>query len=326
MVCDHWNASDIGFIPYALAFTGGLVSMWMALYVCGAAVVLEPAFDPERALKVIADRKVTAFIAVGSVWEAIVASPSFASADLSSLTTAAAGGMNISDQLVKALHDKGVLLAQSYGITEGGGLNLILPPDQALSRIGSAGLPTPQCRARIVSANGSECAPGEVGELILRGPQVMEYYWDDPAATAEAVVDGWLYTGDLASAEDGYFRIVGRKKDMLISGGINVYPAEIERVLAEIPELAESTVIGVPDAKWGEVPAVIARLSTDLASEAIIAFCRERLAAYKVPKHVVLREEPLPRSMSGKVMKRELIDEYRSRWSPSPDADMRRQL
>jgi fatty-acyl-CoA synthase len=316
MVCDHWNASDVGFIPYAIAFTGGLVSMWMPLYVSGAQVVLEPTFDPERALDLIARRRVTAFIAVASVWEAMAASPGFEAADLSSLTTAATGGMYISDHLVRALGAKGVRLAQQYGLTEGGGLNIILPADQALTRVGSAGLPTPQCAARIEAEDGSACAPGEVGELLLQGPQLMERYWDDEQATAEAVVDGWLHTGDLASIDaDGYIRIVDRKKDMLISGGVNVYPAEIERILAEIPELSEATVIGVPDAKWGEVPAVIARTESEFSPEQLLAYCRGQLASYKVPKHVIFRKEPLPRSMSGKVMKAQLRQEYDSVWT-----------
>jgi fatty-acyl-CoA synthase len=134
-------------------------------------------------------------------------------------------------------------------------------------------------------------------------PQVMERHRNDPEATAETVVDGWLHTGDLALSVD-------RKKDMLISGGINVYPAEIERVLAEVPELA---VIGVPDARWGEVPAVIARRSTSITDEELIALCRESLASYKIPRHVVFRDEPLPRGMSEKVIKAELRAEYATR-------------
>jgi fatty-acyl-CoA synthase len=144
----------------------------------------------------------------------------------------------------------------------------------------------------------------------------MERYWDDEKATAEAMVDGWLRTGDLAEMdEEGYIRIVDRKKDMLISGGINVYPAEIERVLAEIPDLSESTVIGVPDHKWGEVPAVIVRTSRPYSREQLLSYCREQLASYKVPKHVIFRDDPLPRSMSGKVMKAELRQEYESVWT-----------
>ena len=316
MVCDAWNAEDIGFIPYAIAFTGGLVSMWMPLYVSGAQVVLEPTFDPDRALELIAARRITAFIAVASVWESMTASPLFAEADLSSLTCAATGGMYISDHLIRTLGEKGVHLAQQYGLTEGGGLNIILPPDQALTRIGYAGLPTPQCRARIQAEDGSECPRGEVGELLLQGPQLMERYWDDDQATAEAMAGGWLHTGDLAEMdEEGYIKIVDRKKDMLISGGINVYPAEIERVLAEIPDLSESTVIGVPDHKWGEVPAVIARTTRPYTREQLISYCREQLASYKVPKHVIFRADPLPRSMSGKVMKAELRLEYDSVWT-----------
>ena len=310
-VTDAWTSADVGFIPYAIAFTGGLVSMWMPLYVMGAGTVLEPSFEPETALQIIAGRRITAFIAVGSVLEALAASPGFAAADLSSLTTAATGGSVISPELIRSFAGKGINLAQQYGITEGGGLNIVLPPREAMSRIGSARLPTPQCQVRVVRPDRAECETGEVGELLLKGPQIMERYWEDPAATAESLVDGWLYTGDLVRRdEDGYVYIVDRKKDMLISGGLNVYPAEIERVLAELPGLIEWAVIGIPDSKWGEVPAVIARAEPGVTAADIIQFCQGRLARYKIPKQVILRSEPLPRGMSNKVLKRELRAEY----------------
>jgi fatty-acyl-CoA synthase len=310
-VCDGWTSIDTGFIPYAIAFTGGLVSMWMPLYVMGAGTVLEPAFDPEVALRIIAGRRVTAFIAVGSVLEALAAAPGFASADLSSLTTAATGGQAISPELIRKFARKGINLAQQYGITEGGGLNIVLPPREAMSRIGSAGLPTPQCQVRVARPDGAECDTGEVGELLLMGPQIMERYWEDPVSTAETLVGGWLHTGDLVRRDDeGYLYIVDRKKDMLISGGLNVYPAEIERVLADLPGLLEFAVIGVPDPRWGEVPAVIARAEPSLTAADLIEFCAGRLARYKIPRQIILREDPLPRGMSNKVLKRELREQY----------------
>jgi len=310
-VCDGWTSIDIGFIPYAIAFTGGLVSMWMPLYVTGAGTVLEPSFDPETALRIIAERRVTAFIAVGSVLEAMTAAPGFADADLSSLTTAATGGQVISRELIRRFARKGINLANQYGLTEGGGLNIILPAREAMSKIGSSGLPTPQCQARVARPDGSECEAGEVGELLLRGPQVMERYWEDPVATAETIVDGWLHTGDLVHRdEDGYLYVVDRKKDMLISGGLNVYPAEIERVLAELPGLVEYAVIGVPDTRWGEVPAAIVRAEPGFTPSDLTEFCQGRLARYKIPRHVILREEPLPRGMSNKVLKGELRAQY----------------
>ena len=313
ITCDEWNSSDVGYIPYAIAFTGGLVSMWMPLYVAGSIVVLDASFEAERALSIIEQHKVTAFIAVGAVLMAMATSPAFEAADLSSLTTLATGGQPIPVELVRHYARKGLPLAQQYGLTEGGGLNLILPGDQAISRIGSTGLATPQCEARILDPDGKECAVGDVGELVIRGPQVMERYWDDPTTTAETIVDGWLHTGDLARVDaDGYFEIVDRKKDMLISGGLNIYPAEIERVLAEVGALEEAAVIGVPDPRWGEVPVVVARPRAVTSEQEILDFCRDRLGRYKVPKRVILREAPLPRGMSGKVLKKELRAEYDS--------------
>ena len=158
-----------------------------------------------------------------------------------------------------------------------------------------------------------DVAPGEVGELIIKGPEVMIGYWERPEATAKTLVDGWLRTGDLARIDDeGYIYIVDRSKDMLISGGLNVYPAEIESVLAGIEGVAECAVIGVPDERWGETPAALVGPlpGADLDPAAIAAVCRENLADYKRPRYIVLRDEPLPRGMSGKVLKRDLRDEY----------------
>jgi long-chain acyl-CoA synthetase len=175
---------------------------------------------------------------------------------------------------------------------------------------GSIGLPIPDTDARVVDVETGEhdMPVGETGELIVRGPQVMRGYWNMPEETAMALRDGWLYTGDIGRMdEDGYFYIVDRKKDMIISGGLNIYPREIEEVLYEHPKVLEAAVIGVPDPHWGETPKafVVLRPGETATAEEIIEFCRQRLARYKVPKHVEFRDA-LPKTPVGKILRRAL--------------------
>lgn len=311
---DAWNSTDSTYFPYALAFTGGLIAMWMPLYSVGGQTVLDDDFDPERTLAVFAERGITQFIAVGSILEALTQAPTFEKTDLSSLRMLGTGGQAISVTMLQAFGRKGLYVCQGYGLTESGGLSLALPGEMAETKLGSTGIPTPQTLVRVVDAFGEEVAPGEVGELLLRGPQIMECYWDDPTATKAAFIDGWLRTGDLVRQdEEGYFYVVDRAKDMLISGGVNIYPAEIERVLAGYPGLLELVVVAAPDEKWGEVPALIARrdrnASDSPSADELIEYCRQRLARYKAPKYVLFQDDPLPRGMSNKVHKSEVREQ-----------------
>jgi fatty-acyl-CoA synthase len=166
--------------------------------------------------------------------------------------------------------------------------------------------------ARIVDTDGNEVPPGTVGEIAIKGPEVMLGYWRNPEATAATLRDGWCHTGDLGTMDaDGYFYVVDRAKDMLISGGLNVYPAEIERQLSGLPGLVEVAVIGVPDERWGETPAVVAVTDgTPIDGSTVLDRCVGVLADFKLPRYLVVRDEPLPRNMSGKVLKAELRAEY----------------
>ena len=306
--------SDRLFLPFPLAFTGGLISNAMLAYVAGCELVLEPAFEPARALGILTEQRITIFMAVPVIWQAIADMPGFAEADLSSLKVAKSGGAPVPIPLLGTYARKGIDLIQGYALTEGSGITTTLHPRDAVRKVGSAGIPTNGTRLRIVAEGGSECATGEVGEIHVRGPEVMLGYWNDPDATAAALHDGWLATGDLGRLdEEGHLWVVDRKKDMLISGGLNVYPAEIERVIERIEGVVEIAVIGVPHDRWGEVPAAII-FSGDHerpAPEDVVATCREQLADFKVPHYVVFSEEPLPRTMSGKLLKRELAASYR---------------
>jgi fatty-acyl-CoA synthase len=260
----------------------------------GARVVLERGFDAAVALELIERKRVTTMMGVPANYLFMAQDPGFTAADLSSLRLAVVGGAPMPVALLDTWAERGVEIVQGYGLTEAAPNVLCLPPEEARRKAGSAGKPYPYV----------DCRLSEEGELLVRGPNVFAGYWRNPKATAAAFRGGWLLTGDLAERDDeGNYWIRGRLKELVVSGGENVYPAEIEAVLYEHPEVVEVAVIGVPDERWGEVCAayVVATASEDELRE----FCRERLARFKVPKafHFV---ERLPRNSLGKVLKNEL--------------------
>lgn len=272
----------------------------------GATVVLEPDFDPGRALSRIAEEGVTTMMGVPATYLFMAEHPSFARADLSSLRLAVVGGAPISRTLLATYHDRGVDLTQGYGLTEASPNVLCLPPEEVAQRIGSAGRSYPHVDVALADlADGSWLEGPGRGELCVRGPNVFAGYWRNPPATQEVLRDGWLATGDVAERDDdGYYTIVDRTKDMYISGGENVYPAEVEAVLADHPDVVEAAVVGIPDPRWGEVgrAVVVARAGAQIDPNRLSAFCRNRLAGYKVPREVVVVDE-LPRSAVGKIVK-----------------------
>jgi fatty-acyl-CoA synthase len=311
-LANDWGPATRTLLCVPLAFTGGIVNNFMATYGVGGTLVLERTFDPARALALLTEERISVMIGVPVMWQGIAEAPGFAAADLSALTTAITGGAPVPESLLRTYQAKGVAIRQAYALTEATGIATQLPARLALEKRHSAGMATMHTRLRIVDADGQPCAPGETGEILVRGPQVMAGYWANPEATAAALRDGWLHTGDLGRQDaDGLLEVVDRKNDMIISGGLNVYPAEIERVLADYPGLVEVAVIGVPHERWGEVPAAIVRGSGPVDEAAVLAHCRAVLADYKAPKHIVVVSDPLPRSMSGKVLRRELRAEYR---------------
>ena len=265
----------------------------------GATVVLERAFEPARCLGLIADKRVTTMMGVPAVYLFLSQEPGFASADLSALRTAVVGGAPMPEALLETWKARGVPIVQGYGLTEAAPNVLCLPAEDAVRKQGYAGKPYPHV----------DVALAEDGELLVRGPNVFAGYWRNPVATGETVVDGWLRTGDVAERdEEGYYRICGRLKDMFISGGENVYPAEIEFVLHEHPAVADAAVVGVPDERWGEVGVAFVVLAGGAAAteDELVAHCRASLAAFKAPRVVRFLSE-LPRSGMGKVLKAELV-------------------
>jgi fatty-acyl-CoA synthase len=276
----------------------------------GARVVLEPAFDAARALALIEEKRVTTMMGVPATYLFMAQEPGFASADLSSLRRAVVGGAPMPEALLETWHDRGVAIVQGYGLTEAAPNVLCLPPEDASRKRGCAGKPYPHVDVALRDPESGALLEGVAeGELVVEGPNVFAGYWRNPDATAAAFADGRLLTGDVAARdEEGYYRIVGRTKDMVISGGENVYPAEIENVLHEHPAVREAAVVGVPDERWGEAClAFVAPVGDDVDEEELLAHCRARLARYKVPKGVRFVES-LPRNALDKVVKSDLVD------------------
>jgi len=262
----------------------------------GAKVVLERGFEPARVLELIADKRVTTMMGVPAIYLFLAQAPGFADCDLSSVRLAVVGGAPMPETLLRTWQSRGVEIVQGYGLTEAAPNVLCLPPEEAMRKVGSAGKPYPFVEVRL---------SGE-GELLVRGPNVFAGYWRNPEATAAVLRDGWLSTGDVAEAdEDGCYWIRGRLKDMYISGGENVYPAEVESVLHEHPSISDVAVAGVPDEKWGEVGVAFVVASAPVDGDELIAYCHERLAHYKAPKRVRF-VDALPLNAMNKVLKDEL--------------------
>jgi fatty-acyl-CoA synthase len=276
--CGGWNVQSI-------------LAWWK-----GARVVLERGFEARRALELIESQRITTMMGVPANYLFMAQEPGFADADLSSLRLAVVGGAPMPDALLDTWAARGVDIVQGYGLTEAAPNVLCLPPEDARRKAGWAGKPYPYV----------ECALSDGGELLVRGPNVFPGYWRNEAATAEAFHDGWLLTGDVAERDDeGNYRIRGRVKDMVVSGGENVYPAEIEAVLHEHPAVADAAVVGVPDERWGEVCVAFVVLAEPISEDELREHCLRHLARFKVPKsfHVV---DELPRNSMGKIVKSEL--------------------
>ena len=275
----------------------------------GGTVVLERSFDPARCLALIEEKRVTTIMGVPAIYLFMSQEPAFEEADLSSLQRAVVGGAPMPEALLETWHARGVDIVQGYGLTEAAPNVLCLPAEDAVRKQGFAGKPYPNVEVALRNLDTGRMleGPGE-GELVVRGPNVFAGYWRNPEASAAAMADGWLLTGDVAERdEEGYYRIAARLKDMYISGGENVYPAEVESVLHEHAAVADAAVVAVEDERWGEVgiAAVVLAEGATAEEEELLEHCAARLARFKVPRGVRFVDE-LPRSGMGKVLKDEL--------------------
>ena len=294
-----------------LVFTPGLVWGLLMTTVLGGTIVIEKEFVPGRAAKLLGKHQVQAIFGVPLIFDAISRSPEFADADLSSLRTAIVGGAAVAPALLRRWADKGVALRQIYGMTEAGGVATATPVAEAFDHPDSCGNGSIFTEVKVVRADGTEADPGEQGEILLRGPGVTPGYWNAEVSTAAALREGWLHSGDLGTRDkEGRVAFVDRLKDLIITGGINVSPVEIERVIGEIDGVDEVAVIAAVDQRFGETPAAIVTVSGDVDEAAIIEHCDRLVADYKVPRYVVIRNEPLPRLPSGKLSKTAIRSEY----------------
>ncbi|MGY9057348.1 MAG: acyl-CoA synthetase [Alphaproteobacteria bacterium] len=306
--------SSVHLCVLPLFHTAGLNVYANPVFHAGGTVVVMPTFDPEVMLQALGDPSlgVNLLFGVPAQYQFPAQHPNFATTDLSRLTHAGVGGAAAPVSVIEAWQKQGVMLTQGYGMTETGPVVLYLDKVDAARKAGSAGKPAMHVDVRLVDADGQDVADGAVGEIWLRGPSITPGYWNNPEATAAAFANDWLRTGDAATRDhDGYLFIVDRWKDMYISGGENVYPAEVENALSRLPGVAEAAVIGVPSARWGETgrAIVVAHPDTTLSAEDVLAHCAQLLARYKLPQDVVFTDA-LPRNATGKIHKPTLRDNF----------------
>ncbi|MFI0374096.1 class I adenylate-forming enzyme family protein [Actinomadura sp. 1N219] len=307
---------DVHLVCMPLCFAGGFVASSKHPLAAGGTIVLLREFTPEKALRLIERHRVTWITAVPLMLQRMWESPDWAGTDLSSLRGIQSGGAVVPAPMIEAYAQRGIGLSQAYGLTEGSaGPSLWLDEAFTAAKMGSVGQPGLGTEVRVLDQAGNDVPRGEVGELALRGPLIFAGYWRQPELTANSFADGWFRTGDLVREDDdGFYFIAGRGKEMIVSGGLNVYPAEVEIVLKQCPGLLDAAVVGVPSQTWGEAVAacVIPEPGAKLTEREVIEFCRTRLADYKAPKEVHFFDD-LPRTLSSKVQRVALRDQLRRR-------------
>jgi len=290
-----------GYAPFF--HTGGWHVLMTPFLHHGASTTLLERFDADLILDLMEKERTTVFFGVPTMMRMLSESPRFAHVDLSACRYAIVGGAPMPIPLINTWHDKGIPIRQGYGMTEVGPNCFSLHQDHAIRKRGSIGQPNFYIDARIVAENGADCSDGEAGELWLRSEVVTPGYWRKPEETAAAITDGWFHTGDMVTRDpEGYYHVVDRKKNMFISGGENVYPAEVEQVIVMNPAIKEAAVIGVADAQWGEVGRafVVLQPGASLEHDDLRHWCLDKLAKYKIPKHVQILPS-LPVNQAGKI-------------------------
>ena len=293
---------------------GGLCIQTLPALLAGAQVVLHPRFDPTAWLDEMNTSRPTLSLLVPATMRALFEHPRWAETSLACLRGIMTGSSTVPVAYLETLHARGVPVGQVYGTTETGPVSIVLRLPEAMARVGASGWPQPEAQVKLIGADGQEVGHGETGEVCLRAANLMRGYWSAQGQVGLGLQDGWFHSGDLGQrAEDGCITIVGRSKDMIISGGENIYPAEIENQLVTLPGVAESAVVGLADERWGEVPVAVLVRSQDaagqaLSTEAVLAHLQSRIARFKLPRRVVFMDS-LPKSALGKVQKPQLLAE-----------------
>ncbi|CAG4899813.1 MULTISPECIES: long-chain fatty acid--CoA ligase [Acidithrix] len=309
---DGVSHNDITVTSAPLFHIGGLGVFCLPLIYIGATNYIQESFDPNETLRLLEEFKATCLFMVPAMWAALSRVADFDSYDLSSLRFGVSGGAPCPLPVIDFFIDHSVSFLEGFGMTETSPMVSVLSSDQIRLRAGSIGRVVMHVDAKIVGEQGELLSPGVVGELCVRGPNIFKGYWGLGLATKEAIVDGWFHTGDLGKMdEEGFITLVDRKKDMIISGGENVYPIEVEQVLFRHEAIMDVAVIGVPDDKWGETVAAIVVLADgfECTSSEIIDFARSKMARYKAPT-IIYFVDALPRNATGKVLKRTLRGDF----------------
>ncbi|MEL7649184.1 MAG: AMP-binding protein [Sedimentibacter sp.] len=313
------NFQDSAFIILPLFHTGGWNLLTLPLLHCGGRIIINRQFDPKLTLEVIEKENTTLLFGAATIFRMMSDLPEFKNADLSSLKWVMAGAAPTPINIMERFWNKGLKFVLGYGMTEAGPNNLSSTPqfmtDEIIrSKYASVGKPMYMTMTRVVDDEGNDVGPNEVGELLWSGPQIFSGYWNNREETDKTLSGGWIYTGDMATVdEDGYYYIVGRKKNMFISGGENVFPPEIESAIYEIHQIHEVCVFGVPDEKWGEVGKAVVSLKpgAEITKSEIQALLRGRLAGYKIPKYVQFVSD-IPKNNVGKIVVSKITELYGS--------------
>lgn len=296
------TSADRSIVLLPLFHIGGIGLFALPTLFVGGTVIIPGKFEPQKAIAMIEQYEATIVMGVPAIHKALIECPSFKREKMKAVRWFYNGGAPCPHELIQTFFDHGFLFGQGFGMTETSPTLFMLSREDAPRKIGSIGKPVMYSDFKLVNQEG------DVGELVVKGPNIMTEYWRKPAATNETIIDGWLYTGDLARIdEEGFVYIVGRKKEMLISGGENIYPLEIEQAISQHTDVSEVAVTGVADPVWGEVPAafVVKKPSSELTDKDIIEYCRDKLAKYKLPKEIIFMDE-LPKNATGKIQKNQL--------------------
>ncbi|GIN84718.1 acid--CoA ligase [Heyndrickxia sporothermodurans] len=309
MLAIDLTSNDRSIILLPLFHIGGIGLFAFPTLFSGGTIVIPGKFEPVKVLSMIEEHQITIVMGVPTIHQALLNCPAFQTTNLQSVRWFYNGGAPCPYEIIKAFVDNGFLFGQGFGMTETSPSLFMLTKEDAIRKMGSIGKPVIYSEYKLIDTQGNVVDPGEVGELVVRGPNVMKEYWKRPEATNEAIKDGWLFTGDLAKVDgEGFLYIVGRRKEMIISGGENIYPLEVEQVISQLSDINEVAVVGVPDSKWGEVPTAFAvkAKESNMTQEDVLEHCKRLLAKYKIPKEIIFLEE-LPKNATGKIQKNHLV-------------------